>query len=445
MKMRILHGIALTSLACLPAHAEMSAGAGKAEITITPDMLPLDGFTSVHDQLQARVMLLDDGHSRFALVVLDQTAISGDLVTAFQEQVAQLVKTSPASVWIVASNNFSAPHVFLNRPDAGTIEYRKAMDRAIERATLAAKAELQPACIGYAAGNSDVNINRNVEMVDGWWLGSNEAGTSDKTVSMLVAKSVTATVIGVVFNYPVQSSVMDQTGGVNSTKGVTGDLGGFAALRTEQLLGNDAVALFTTGASGDQAPKFTAVRYVYDTKGHFSKVDIGADGYAFAELQGERLGTETARVAKTGLACLKTASLEINHALITLPAKQRPGSLKDIKPTRDYDFSVTGTVDMPYTIVRIGDGVLIGTQVQLDAATGMEIKRHSPFRNTLIVNMVNGGAKYLASAAGYKAITYQAMNSGFAPGGAEKLSARILADLKAIKKRADKSPVRKGK
>lgn len=417
-----------------PALAGLVAGAGRAEITITPDMLPIDGFNKVHDQLVTRLLLLDDGTTRFALMVVDQTALGADLVAAFKAQVAQAVDTSPDNVWIVASNSFSAPHLLMGHAEAGTLAYRAAMDRAIAQAANQAKAGLRPAQVGFSTGSSDVNVNRNVETPEGWWLGSNEHGTSDKSVSVLSVRGENQRPMAIILNYPVQSSVMDQTGGVDGGKGVTADLGGFAARRAEQLLGDGSVALFLTGASGDQAPAYTAVRHVYDAQGHLAKVDIGDQGYALAQLQGERLGTEAARVAHAAPVQPGTPQISIANASIALPAKFRPPSLKDLKPSRQFDYRVTGEAQTPYSIVRIGDTVLVGTQVQLDAVTGMAIKQRSPFPHILVVNMVNGGAKYLASAEGYKAITYQAMNSGYAPGGAEKLADRILADLKRMKR-----------
>ncbi|MBC2665397.1 hypothetical protein H7F51_07680 [Novosphingobium flavum] len=425
----------LSAAVAAPAGADLTAGMGRAEIGLTADMLPIDGFTAIHDGLMVRVLLFDDGKTRFAITVLDQTAIAADLLAATRETVARLTKTPAANVWVVAAANFAAPHIFMNRPEPGLERYRAAMDAAIASAASRASASLAPARIAWGEGQSTVNVNRNVEMADGWWLGSNDHGVIDRRLGVLRLDRSDGRPIGILANYPVQSSVMDQTGGTGGGKGVTGDLGGNAARRAEALLGGDAVAMFVTGASGDQGPAYTAVRNVYDSQGHMTRVDIGDKGFVLAEMQGERLGAEAVRAARAA-APAAPATLSLASGTVSLPAKRRPPTLAEIKPTRSYEFTVTGKADAPYFIARIGDGVMVGTQVQLDAATGMEIRRRSPFRHTLVLNMVNGGAKYLASAAGYKAITYQAMNSGYAPGGAEALSAAILGELAAMKKSA---------
>jgi hypothetical protein len=238
----------------------------------------------------------------------------------------------------------------------------------------------------------------------------------------------------VLFSYAVQSSVMDQTGGIGGGKGVTADLGGAAARHLEQALGS-GVALFLTGAAGDQMPGLTAVRNVYDKESHFIRHDSGASGYPLVALQGERLGAEALRRTVAPLASQEPPRLLVWNGSITLPAQVRPQDNRQIRPTRSYSYPVQGTAPAPYSLIRIGDAVLVGVQVELNAATGLAIKRRSPFKHTLVVTMVNGAAKYLPDAAGYRDITYQAMNSSYAPGSAERLADRIVADLRRLKRK----------
>lgn len=79
-------------------------------------------------------------------------------------------------------------------------------------------------------------------------------------------------------------------------------------------------------------------------------------------------------------------------------------------------------------MARIGDTVLACLQAELNAGTGLDLKVASPFPATCVVTMVNGAAKYMADAGSYDRITYEAMNSRYAKGAAETVTAR-LADL----------------
>ena len=397
-------------------------------------MLPLDGFTALHDPLQARVLLLDSKGTRIALAVIDLTSIGGETVTAFKAIVAETTQTDPANVWIVASHTFSAPHVFGGRgtAEAGSARYKAAVEAALRQASAEAARSAQPAQIAFASGISDANVNRNVPMADGWWLGANDAGPSDKAVTTLRIETADKRPIAVLLNYAVQSSVMDQTGGAGGSKGVTSDLGGAAAAHIEKLLGDGSVALFLTGAAGDQVPDLTAVRNVYDKDGHFARADIGEAGYPLVALQGERLAAQALRA--TGPAAASATTLAVVNGAVTLSAQDRPRSLGQIKPSRSYVYPLQGTSQAPYSLLRIGDVALVGVQVELNAATGLEIKRRSPFAQTIIVTMVNGAAKYMPDADGYRDITYQAMNSSYAPGSAEILADRIITDLRRLRR-----------
>jgi len=357
------------------------------------------------------------------------------MVAALKAKLAEATGADAKNIWVIASHTFSAPHMFGNRPgsDEHIARYRDVVESAVTEAASLAASRLQPALLGYGTGRSDVNVNRNVEMADGWWLGANDAGASDKTVATVSIEGADKQTIAILANYAVQSAVMNQTGGAGGGKGVTADLGGAAVRAVEQAYGGNTVALFLTGAAGDQVPDYTAQRNLYDRQGHFRMIDMGADGYSLADLQGERLGTEIVRIASAISPSKPASVLSVGAGAISLDAQERPRNLQQIKPTRSYTYPVSGKADAPFSILRIGDVALVGVQVELNAATGAEIKRRSPFRNTFVVTMVNGAAKYMPDAEGYRHFTYQAMNSSYGPGSAELLTGSIVAELRRMK------------
>lgn len=71
----------------------LKAGAGRAVIDIPSALLPLDGFTTVHDDLYVRILLLENGSRRVALAVLDLTSISAEAIAAMRTTIAK------ASAW----------------------------------------------------------------------------------------------------------------------------------------------------------------------------------------------------------------------------------------------------------------------------------------------------------------------------------------------------------
>ena len=78
-----------------PALAKLTAGAGRAAIALTPAMLPIDGFETILDPLQARFVVLADGPGKVAIAIVDQTSISADSVAEMKRVVAEATGGKP--------------------------------------------------------------------------------------------------------------------------------------------------------------------------------------------------------------------------------------------------------------------------------------------------------------------------------------------------------------
>lgn len=429
------------------AHAQgptgLNAGAGRAAIDIPASALPnAEGFGFERDKLFARVVVLDNGKARVALAVVDQTSIFEDALKQMRADIGRIDGVDPANVWVVASHTFSAPHISGARPaetPEAQAEARKAADyRAAVLAAVVSAAEkaktLRPATVGFGSGVANVNVNRNKLTADGWWLGAEDTGPSDKSVGVLKIEDTQHKPIAVLMNYAVQSSILDHSIAKDGQKAITADLGGAAVRHVETSLGDEAVSMFLVGAAGDQAPAYAAIRNVIDKDGRVKPADIGAAAFPLVDLLGERLGTEVVRLAQATPAAATPATLRVVADKVSLDAQQRPRSLGDIRPSKAYSYNLNGKADAPYFVMQIGDTAIVGVQVELSSTTGMEIKRRSPFKNTLVVTMVNGAAKYLPDAESYKRFTYQAMNSSYGPGSAEILQGRILQTLNTLHK-----------
>jgi hypothetical protein len=109
---------------------------------------------------------------------------------------------------------------------------------------------LQLARVAWGTGVSFINVNR--DRVDPktnrWWEGPNYQGTSDKTVAVVRIETPAGKPIAVYYNYAVHGVI---TGTLDM---ISGDIPGAASRYLEESLGEDAVALWTSGAAGDQNP-----------------------------------------------------------------------------------------------------------------------------------------------------------------------------------------------
>ena len=394
------------------------AGAGKATIE---QFYPMDGFDGEHDTLSVRVMLLASGATRVAIAVLDQTSVHGELVSSLQVAAGRAADVDPGNVFICVSHTFSAPHV---DPASDARVIADAVSRAATRAALT----LEPARIGFGRGTCHANINRDVPTAEGWWLGANEEGVVDRSLAVVRIDDLRGHPIAILMNYAVQSSVMNESLTAAGKRLATADLAGAAARHVEEQYGDEAVALFLIGAAGDQGPYLSANRHTIDADRSWSRADAHDRGHLLVDLLGERLGSEAVRVAASIASETAEPALRVIHDSVTVHAQRAPAS-RDLKPVTRYDFQPDGTADVPIAIALIGDIAFIGVQPELNAVTGLDIKARSPLRKTLVVTMVNGGAKYMADAASYDKITYEAMNSRYARGSAEAVAAKVLAIL----------------
>lgn len=419
----------------------LRAGAGRAAVDLPASLFPVDGFTAVHDPLHVRVLVLDDSTTRVCIAVIEQTSIFDEQVARTKEILHQVCAVDPAHALVVASHTFSAPHIQPpGRAPEGEEERNarlsSAVDDALARAAADAVRTLRPARTGFGLGVCRVNVQRDVRTSHGWWLGADDSGPTDDSVGVLRidgADGVDGRPIAVLMNYAVQSSVLNGSLTRSGDREISADLAGATATRVEQHYSDGTVALFLVGAAGDQAPYLTAVRTTVDENGQLRRSDAQEAGHALVDLLGERLAAEAVRIAEHARTTEPTAPLRVVHDSVKVPAQLPPaGGLHALRPTPRYDFAPDGFSDAPIVVARIGDTVLACLQAELNASTGLGLKAASPFTSTCVVTMVNGAAKYLADAGSYDRITYEAMNSRYAKGAAEIVTARLAEILRSL-------------
>lgn len=413
-----------------------TVGVARCAIDIPDSFFPEKGFVGVHDKLYTKTLLMDNGTGRIAFVVIDLTSLLDS--DQLKEIVSREGDVDPANIFICASHTFSAPHAmpaFMVRPEEDKTKnnmLQQAINDSISKSVTDAKKNMQPAKIGYGTGSCNVNVNRDMLTAEGWWHGSNDHGISDKDAAVIKFEDLKGNPLAVLMNYAVQSSIMSESIMKNGGKLVSSDLGGAAAHYVEQQYNNQIVALFTTGAAGDQEPLLTACRYIVDKNGRSARTDIHDDGYVLVDLLGERLGSEAVRVSEQIHSVQSQIPLLIVKDSVRCQSQIMPSHIMDIHPTKKYNYQSNGEIDVPIEIMQIGDIVLVGVQPELACKIGIDIKQKSPFKNTIIMTMVNGAAKYMADAESYDNITYESMNSNFAKGSAEIVENKIISMLNQL-------------
>jgi neutral ceramidase len=207
--------------------------------------------------------------------VVDLTSIFEDEVATMQGVVGRAAGVKPGDVLIVASHTFSAPHIMpTNRPFPGLeseVEQRKnavfkqAVEDALGAAAKTASDGVRPARLGFGRGVSDVNVNRDQHTPEGFWLGVDSAGPSDKTLSVVRIEDEARRPIALLANYAVQPrswtrrSCRRRQGG-HRRPGRRGHAAG------GEPVWEGLVSFFLIGAAGDQAPILKARSAPFPTR-----------------------------------------------------------------------------------------------------------------------------------------------------------------------------------
>lgn len=382
------------------------AGAGKALIDLE-GVLPFDGFDVVRDPLHVRAVAFGnpDGN-RACIVSVDATSMRDD--ASMRAKAAQVTGCAEDSVWITVTHTFCSPHVRTpehlgsDEERARNVLLAERLVAAVESACAEAVAALEPVRLETGRADCSVNANRDVLTPEGWWLGIDPTGFSDRSVRILrVSSASNERTVALFYTVDVQSSVMQGLRDAEGRAVVSADLAGEASRILEERLGG--VALFLVGAAGDQTPR---------AKGADTLSELGLILAGEAELALREAGP------------LQASHVELSRVTVSCPA-QRRADFHSLAPTRSYEFVPEGTEDTLLCVARLGGLTVVGIQPEVDSAFGARLREACPGMFELLT-MVNGAQKYLPSSEAYDRITYEAMNSGFARGADEVLADAIL-------------------
>jgi neutral ceramidase len=415
----------------------LRAGAGRTPIELPVDLFPTEGLSGVHDVLHARLLLLEN-HNRVALVSVELTSMPEEQIALLRRTVGETAGLPSENVWICVTHTLSAPH-FTPKGMCRTAADRhknsllwQAVEDAVREAASQAANGLQEARIGHKSGRCDVNVNRDILTAEGWWLGCNETGFSDKTVTVLRIEALDGSPIALLFSHCVRPAVMERRLGAAIGGLVSADLAGAASALVEQEYGGSATALFFMGAAGDQAPSLTGATFQYVGRdGGLRVKDVDEGGLVVVQMIGARLGAEVLRLSEE-IDCRPCAEPIVTEGATVEYQGQEMMETHLIRPTKQYAFVGGGSRLERLEIIRVGDVALVGLSPELSCQTGVSIRERSPFPATLVLTMVNGGAKYMAELDAYDRITYEAMNSPFAGGSAEIMIDKSLELLRSL-------------
>jgi len=416
--------------------------AGAAAVDITPKEFPLNmpgGFSanlaeSAHDPLHARAVVLDDGTTALAMVVVDNLGVAPEAQDEAKALASEKTGIPTDRMLVCSTHTHSAPPS--NGRDGPAAAYRKLLVEGIAESIAKAHESLRPARIGAAAhplpeevfnrrwylkpgkmppnpfGKLDtvkMNPGTSPDVLD------RPAGPTDPDVSILSIQDEKGKPLGLFANY-----ALHYVGGTPKAQISADYFGEFARLMPSRLRGEENfVAMMSNGASGDinnipfgvtRPPRetFEQIRIVARKAAdaawfahraiekHESGVRIGMIQRE-VELGYRRPTTEEVADAKAFLAVTdpdglaKLPNLAQNYARGTIAASERPEK----------------TIKVKIQAIRVGDTAICGFPFETIAEIGLDLKKRSPFPRTIVIGLANGRHGYLPNPEQHKLGGYE--------------------------------------
>jgi hypothetical protein len=416
--------ILTSAVFCAAQSGALRAGAAKVDISPTPDMFPIASqqqYGSLHDPLFARALVLDNGSVKLALVSCDSIHLpfGDELVKAVTDE----LKIPATQVIISATHDHNSPAGaggFGLKSNADKNPYFEILKKGVVESVRQANASLQPARIGFGTGKAYINTNRDEKLGDGYHMGYNPDGPSDKTVAVLLLTKPAGEPIAIYANYAVHSVVMFRTHTKDGKVQVSGDLGGAAEIYIEDQF-KGAVGMWTMAAAGDQNPLLMA-NYNQDAPDVF---DEGPGGFAINDVLARRVGEEIVRVTKNIQNTSNKAVLWGGATSVTCPGQKRaapptPGSAgAGWRAPAHVDMVDGDPVTIPLQLFMINDIALTAVSGEVFTEIGEHVKRDSLFDRTFMVTMLTNGVGYIPTDKAYLLPSEKAITNPIKPGCSE--------------------------
>lgn len=425
----VVFWIGSTLLAAAPPATGLRAGAAMSNIT--PDLgAPIVGgflpfpSTNVHDELHARCLVLDDGQTRLALVVLDLLGIDTCVSVEARKRIEAETHIPPANVLISAVHTHSAASAlgtrfnFPQQPD----EYQRFVARRIADGVHCAANRLRPAQLAFTTADVPEHVfNRRWFMKPGTvppnpFGGVDQvkmnppggspnlvkpAGPTDPTVSVLAVREPDGKPIALYSAYSLH-----YVGHVGSGD-ISADYYGMYCGSVERLLHGDQqdppmVAMMANGTSGDinnnnflhpRASKkpYEQMRYVAE--------DLAAKVHAaLAKVEYQDRVTLAASYRELPIATRRPTEEQMAWAKQTLSKPPAPGKadLPYIYAQRTEGMAgYAATIPVPLQVLRIGPVCIGAMPNEVFCETGLEFRKRCPVQPAFLVSLAHGYYGYL--------------------------------------------------
>jgi hypothetical protein len=454
----------LSFFASLAAADEIKVGVAVADIT-PPIGYRMSGYfserlsTGTHDPLNAKAICFKQGDEQAVLVFCDLSGMSPDVTSQAREMASEKTGIPAVHILIAATHSHTGPLYFgalrkhfhdiamsKNGGDAAEDgDYPaeltdKLVDVIVRAHNVAAPVKIETG----VAKETRLSFNRRFHMKDGKVQFNpgklnaaivRPAGPIDPDVGVLLVRDTAEEkAIAVLTVFALH---LDTVGGTE----YGADYPYYFEAELHKSFGNDFVSLFGAGTCGD-----------------INHVDVSHDRPQKGNEEAERIGValaETVKAALPMLEPLRSPALAVRSKTIKVPLQkysdeqieqareniQKIGSrelpfLKQVEAYKIMALQLLEGTELPMEVqvFRLSDDVaIVGLPGEIFVELGLAIKKASPFKTTLVVELCNDAPGYVPTRKAFDEGSYETINSRVQPGGGEMLveaATKLLKELK---------------
>jgi hypothetical protein len=411
-----------------PAAAELRVGAVSVDVTpLTFPVLINGGMTSgradgVTNPIHARALVLEDGDERVAVVVVDSCMMSRPFLDEVKALAAERTGIRAERMLISATHAHSVPASMGCLGTDADEKYVPFLRLKLVDAIVAAAANVEPARVGYGViaapeytalrrwirrpdaveadpfGNPTVRANMHAGR--DWSQVTGESGPEDPDLSLIAFQALDGRPIAVLANFSMHY--------FSGEKPVGADYFGRFAEGLKQRLQPTAVpgkpafvGIMSHGCSGD----IWRMDYTQQTPERFNSITI--DEYATELLDLALQAYEKIEFAADADLAMAEARL---HMQYRVPDKQRlqwaqaivdsmgdrlPRTTEEVYAREQVLLHERQSTDIVVQALRIGSIAIATTPTETYALTGIKLKLQSPLRQTMVIELANGGDGYI--------------------------------------------------
>lgn len=324
------------------------------------------GCTSIHDDLYATALVLDDGERQIAIVSCDIISLHPDLIRQIRALANEATGIPEANVMLCGTHTHSAPPGYATRRPYPTDQaYVSYLPYRIAGAIQLAWNDRAPARLGHASGEATIGINRREVVGPGETiLGENPDGPIDSAVGVLRVDRADGTPLATMVNYTCHPVILGP-----KSLAISADYVGRTRAIVEAATGSRM--LFVQGACGDINPLG----------------GVQAD-YTNCIRLGTILAGEVVRVYGT----IEAQESEIHLAATSREIDIALAPLEGVPAGSGSGGADSGLVRIPYMgengplmevqALKIGDLGIVSAAAEPFVETGLATKAASPFART---------------------------------------------------------------